>query len=78
MVLDNELAESLTQNWVPDEEEDTNPLDDTSNNYIKLLEHNTGMKLLQESKIRKAFDDSRKFGLFRLFITNNWIFVSAN
>ena len=73
MVLDNELAESLTQNWVPDEEEITNPLDDTSNNYMKLLEHNTELKLLQESKIRKAFDESGKFSLFRLFITNNWL-----
>ena len=73
MVLDNEAAESLTQNWLPDEE-DNNPLDATSsNNYIKLLQHNSGLKLLQETKIRKAYDQSGKFGLFKLFITNNWL-----
>jgi hypothetical protein len=70
MALDDELTESPTQNWVPDEDEYTHAFDDT-NNYIKLLQHNTGLKLLPENIIRRALDEAGKLGLSRLFIANS-------
>ena len=70
MALVDELADEYTQNWVPDEKDDEMVLDDTYN-YLKLLKNQTGLKLLQEAKIRKAFDEAGPHGLFCLFIMDS-------
>ena len=63
MDLEEQITESLIQNWVPDEEHNTESLDDT-NSYLKLLESNTGLKVIQHSKVLKVFRESGKLGLF--------------
>ena len=71
MDLDEQITESLIQNWVPDEENTTESLAVT-NSYLKLLETNTGLKVIQHTKVTQAFTQSGKLGLFRLFLTNSW------
>ena len=51
-----------TQYWTMN---DDNPgIVDNDNAYLRTLTQNSSLKLLQESKIRKAFNDQGSLGLF--------------
>jgi len=42
------------------------------NTYLRELHVTSGLKVLQQSKVLKAYQDNGKMGLFKLFITREW------
>jgi hypothetical protein len=55
-----------TQDWTVNNEYPA--IVDNDNIYLHLLAKNSSLKLLQEAKIRMAFDDQGSLGLLRLFL----------
>ena len=61
----DEIAREIlqqTQYWTVNDEDPGIVVND--NAYLRTLTQNSSLKLLQESKIRKAFDDQGSLGLF--------------
>lgn len=65
-----------TQDWSVNDEDPGIVHND--NPYLCTLVENSSLKLLQESKIKKAFKDQGSMGLFRLFITNSFMNAIRN
>ena len=75
----DEIAREIlqqTQYWTVNDEDPG--IVDNDNAYLRTLTQNSSLKLLQESKIREAFDDQGSLGLFRLFITNSFMNAIRN
>jgi hypothetical protein len=51
---------------------------DNNNKNLRVLAVSSLLKLLQEAKIQKAFDDKDSLGLFWLFITNSCMNATRN
>jgi hypothetical protein len=64
-IVDEVLQE--TQDWTVNNEDPG--IVDNDNEYLHLLAESSLLKLLQEAKIQKVFDDQGSLGLFWLFIT---------
>jgi hypothetical protein len=45
------------------------------NDYVEELKRNSRLKLLQEQKIKKAYQDGKELGLFQLFFTDEYLQV---
>jgi hypothetical protein len=60
-----------TQDWTVNNEDPNIVHND--NPYMHTLVENSLLKLLQESKIQKAFKDQGSMGLYWLFVTNSFM-----
>lgn len=73
------IIEDQMQDWEEDqmdkEEKENNDVGyiDNENAYVKSLENQSDLKLLQSARIMKSFNDAGVLGLFRLFLTDTWI-----